>query len=524
MTRDPPVPPPDVVATAADMRGAEPDDRYRELLDDLPDAVLVNQGGRFVYGNKATCALLGYESPAAFAGVRIEDVVHPVDVSSVRAATANPDTSLRLVERRAVRRDGTTFTVEVSAAPAMWGGRPAHAIVARDVAARNELQATISRMERVVAVGMLAARVGHEVNNPLAYIMGNLELAADEVSDLLQSATEAAAPHLLASLPNRLTELGLLLADAREGAERVCAVVNDLRSLTVGSDAEKEVVSIPQALDVAAATAATELHHRARVLKDYGPVPDVLAHEARLVQAFVNLLLNAARNIPSGDASKHQVRLVTRTDVEGHAVVLIEDTGAGVPPAAVGGGLGTSFASSGGLSFSVSQMMLQTLGGDVSAETLPEGGTRLRVTLPGARPVQKPPSRPTPPAEAEARTRRARVLVVDDDPFIGRTVTRSLSRDHDVISTVRARDVLERLERGERFDLVLCDLMMPDLDGMELHAEVVQRFPDQAPRLAFMTGGAYTARARAFLDSGVLRLDKPFSAADVRDMVRRVAP
>jgi CheY-like chemotaxis protein len=118
---------------------------------------------------------------------------------------------------------------------------------------------------------------------------------------------------------------------------------------------------------------------------------------------------------------------------------------------------------------------------------------------------------------------RSRVLIVDDDPLVGTSLRRVLSRDHDVIVDVSAKDALSRLRDGERFDVVLCDLMMPDMTGMDLHAELARIAPQMAGRMVFLTGGAYTAHAREFLAAVPNpRLQKPFDAQLLRAVVRDV--
>jgi len=115
---------------------------------------------------------------------------------------------------------------------------------------------------------------------------------------------------------------------------------------------------------------------------------------------------------------------------------------------------------------------------------------------------------------------RARILVVDDEQIIGSTIRRLLSA-HEVVALTDPREALARLSGGERFDLVLCDLMMPQLSGMELHEALVAVRPALARRMVFMTGGAFTDRARQFLEGvGNRQLSKPFAPQDLRDQVR----
>lgn len=115
---------------------------------------------------------------------------------------------------------------------------------------------------------------------------------------------------------------------------------------------------------------------------------------------------------------------------------------------------------------------------------------------------------------------RARILVVDDEPLIGNTIRRILST-YDVAATTDAREALDRLRGGERFDLVLCDLTMPGLSGMDLHAALLRDVPDAARRMVFITGGAFTDRARDFLEgAGRRQIAKPFDPRTLREAIR----
>lgn len=120
-------------------------------------------------------------------------------------------------------------------------------------------------------------------------------------------------------------------------------------------------------------------------------------------------------------------------------------------------------------------------------------------------------------------TRRARVLVVDDEPRMGKALERLLAPDHEVALAGGAREALDLVERGETWDVVLCDLMMPGMSGMDLHAELAHRAPALAGRLVFMTGGAYTQQAQDFLARVPnRRLEKPFRPEALEALLREV--
>ena len=121
------------------------------------------------------------------------------------------------------------------------------------------------------------------------------------------------------------------------------------------------------------------------------------------------------------------------------------------------------------------------------------------------------------------RTQRARVLVVDDEPLVGLVIQRAFEDEYDVVLVSSAQSALDLLDRGERFDVLLSDLMMPDMSGMTLHRALVERYPALARRTVFLTGGAYTSESRDFLDAtSVEFLEKPFELDTLRALLRRL--
>jgi CheY-like chemotaxis protein len=283
-------------------------------------------------------------------------------------------------------------------------------------------------------------------------------------------------------------------------------------------------VDVRGVLESSARMASNEIRHRARLVKDYGDAPPAHANEARLGQVFLNLLINAAQAIPEGRAEANEIGIATRSDAAGNVVVEIRDTGSGIPPDVLPRifdpffttkpvGVGT------GLGLAICHRIIVSLGGSISVDTRPGKGTQFRITLPRAG-AQAAPAAKAAGAEA-AQGRRGRVLVIDDEPALCTMIQRILASQHEVVAITRAREALRVLGEGGRFDAILCDLMMPEMTGMELHAELSRLDPEQAGRVIFMTGGAFTQNARTFLDQVKNpTVEKPFTAATLRGAVR----
>ena len=381
---------------------------------------------------------------------------------------------------------------------------------------RTERLAMTGRLlqaDRMVAVGTLAAGVAHEINNPLAYVVAALQFVE---SDL----------RTLEDVPaGRLHEMKQAVSEAREGARRVTDIVRGLKTFSRADEERSGPVELGPVIESAINMALNEVKHRARLVKDFRRTPPVRANEGRLGQVFLNLLINAAQAIPEGRMDENQIRVSTRTDECGRAVVEVSDTGEGIAPDVARHifdpffttkpvGIGT------GLGLFICRNIVGSVGGDIEVESHPGSGTVFRVTLPPS-PGPDELARAEPAPEIVFPGRRGKVLVVDDEPAVGRAVKRLLQAEHEVCVLTSARDARDRIARGERFDAIICDLMMPVMTGIDLHGELAIVEPSQASRMVLLTGGAFTANAREFLERWPNpQLEKPVDAAALRAVVR----
>lgn len=511
---------------------------FRTLIERSPEGIAVHREGRLVYVNPALLSYLGYDRPEELVGRPVLEVVHPDDRGEVEARIGRmvkTGEAASAREIQLVRRDGTARVAEAVALPVVFDGEPAIVAVTRDVTERRDLAAKMMQMDRMIALGTLAGGVAHEINNPLAYVIANLDFVARElpqVSALLaahrrgagaggDSQEGAEGEGAERDAARRLADLQQVLQEAREGAERVRSIVRDLKTFSRPDVEVQEPVAVRQVLESAVNMAWNEIRHRARLVKDYSPTPPVLANESRLGQVFLNLLVNAAQAIPEGRAEASEIRI--RTFVEGDRVcVEIRDTGTGIAPEHLPRIFDPFFTTKPpghgtGLGLSICRGIVEAHGGEIRVQSRLGKGSVVRVLLPATH-VEVPEPRPAPPVEPG---RRGRILVVDDEPRIGSTLRRILGLEHDVVALASGPEVLERLAAGESFDLILCDLMMPEMTGMQLYAEVSRAYPDYASRIIFLTGGAFTPQAREFLDRVPnQRIEKPFDVQNLRALIR----
>ncbi len=489
---------------------------FRALIERAPTLILVHRDGVVRYVNPAAATALGYDSSSELVGKAVIDLVHPDDRAAVRtrmdhtkrAGGGAPGIA------RMKRLDGTYIATEGEGVLLDFDGEPSTVVLGRDVTERNEMFARMAVADRLVSVGTLAAGVAHEVNNPVSYVMSNLAIIADELPALARGDSRLS-----------LGELETLVADAREGAARVSAIVRELRALSRSDEETTTLVDVESVLASSIKMAASEARHRAKLSVAIAPdLPPVRGNPSRLGQVFLNLLVNAAQAIPEGHPDDNEIRVRARFFAP-NVVIEIEDTGAGIPRRLMGRifdpffttkpiGVGT------GLGLSISHEIIRSLGGAISVESKPGAGSTFRVQLPWAEGDEMCGA----PAESQERIASgARVLMVDDDVGMGRSTRLLMAREYDIEPVTRAQDALARIARGERYDAIVCDLMMPGMSGLDFHRELERVAPEYASRVVFVTGGAVTDQARQFLARTTLpHVEKPFSEATLRAAIESV--
>jgi nitrogen-specific signal transduction histidine kinase len=397
--------------------------------------------------------------------------------------------------------------------PAVFDGHVCRVLIVRDLTERKQLQTRLQLADRMASLGTLAAGIAHEVNNPLTFTLANLEeLEAGLLPRLALPACEQA-------------EARRMLSEARLGARRVRDIVRQLKMFSREEEETRpEPVDVQRVFETSISMAWNEIRHRARLVRAYGGPLTVAAHEGRLGQVLLNLLVNAAQAIPEGDVEGHEIRVVTRRQAAGVALEVC-DTGVGMTPEQLERVFEPFFTSKPvgkgtGLGLSICHGIVTGYGGRMEVESTPGRGSTFRVLLPAyaARPAA-PAAAPT--EEKPAAPRRGRVLVVDDEVQVASAIRRTLQRHHEVVVLTSPLEAQARLLGGERFDVILCDLMMPELSGMELFQSLARGAPELAGRVVFLTGGAFTPQTREFLATVECpRMDKPFSPEELRALVQ----
>ncbi|HEY6561601.1 MAG TPA: PAS domain S-box protein [Polyangiaceae bacterium] len=496
----------------AEERLARSEAGFRALIECSADAIAVQTDGRVTYVNGTMIAYLGCSDPTQLLGASVLELFRPSErtllvtrLDQVQSSGEPP----AVMEYALCRRDGSEVTAQVAMARVPFGGQPSILITARDVTERRRMQAQLRAADRMATVGTLTASIAHEINNPLAALVGNLELLDARVctGEPIDSADREA------------------LRDAREAAARIRHIVRELRNFTHLNDEKRAPLDVSHVLDSALKLAVNELKNRATVIKDYRIIPLVDANDVRLGQVFLNLIVNAAQAFPEPRPERNQIRIRTR-NAGPHVMVEISDNGSGIAPAVIERIFDPLFTTKpigvgSGLGLSICKGIIGALGGSITVKSELGRGTTFSVTLPASSAREMQPHSVWPSFVIRGALR---VLVVDDEPMIRRILRRAFEAQHQVSVTSSARDALETIASGAKFDVVFCDLMMPEMTGMEFHERLCAMAPRMAERVVFMSGGVFTSEGRAFLDRFSDRhLAKPFELRQAQAMLERHA-
>jgi signal transduction histidine kinase/CheY-like chemotaxis protein len=486
------------------------------LVDALPVAACAHRDGRVVRANAAFAVALGFADVGALDGKDLADLIHEGDRALVATRARDLSTALPCLPATNVRwlcADGQTFAMWMSSARMQVDGETAIVEVG-PAASASAAPTPFAPMKQLASVVSLAAGVAHGINNPLTYVLASLDSLREQLRGLAGKVSPAV-----------IEELDEMAAEAKVGADRVARIVHNLKIFSRVDEEHRSRTELHPVLEAACALASNEIRHRARLVKVYRPVPAVEANDARLTLVFFNLFINAVQAIQPGRAENNQIDIRTWTD-QGRAIVEIRDTGCGIAPEHLSRVFDPFFTTrpqetGTGLGLSMCHSIVTALGGDIAVESTLSVGTTVRVSIPSF--AGAPPPTPVITRVSTGNGRSGKILVIDDDAAICTAIRRTLGRRHQVTTTTSGREAVDRITGGERYDLILCDLMMPMVTGMEVHSELHQAVPEQADRIVFLTGGAFTAEAREFLKRiPNERFEKPFDGGRLRMLAKEM--
>jgi len=505
--------------------------RFRQLMERSPDAALVHRRGRVIYGNQRVADALGGGDVSTLIDQPLLKFVHPDDVDAlcdrVLEVRRSPSADREPLTLRLRGSDSSELTVECISIQLDFDGEPSILMLARDVSARQRLQARMAHADRMVSLGTLAAGVAHEINNPLTFMQINLSSVASELPELVErvEALEASASGQTPD-PAELTDLRQRLDEIVYGASRIQDIVSDLKTFTHDDRDPPGPVDLQKTMTLALNLARHELKYRATVACEGGEWLYVHGHEGRICQVLLNLLVNAAQSIEVGNVEGNEIRLAATPDGDRIAVT-VSDTGSGISSEHMGRLFDPFFTTKApgvgsGLGLSICRHLVEGYGGELAVESELGQGTRATLWLRRADPaeevtvqVPREPSRRVEPL--------GRVLLIDDEPELCRSIKRALSNEFEVVTAAGGEEAMALMARDAAFDVVICDVMMPSTTGMDVYDWVRDNKPALLPQMVFITGGAIGDRAQRFVDEvDNFVLDKPTDIRNLRRLLRRL--
>jgi PAS domain S-box-containing protein len=485
-------------------------------LRDTQDGFLVlDRERRIVYVNPAWLRMRDLEGLQVLGRkateVALGEGVPPPLLDSINDTLSEKRSWLGSVTSK--RRDGSTRELELSISPVFnEKGETDHYVeLARDVTERRAAEHAMMQSERLASLGMLAAGMAHEINNPMTYVLSNLEHLHELTSD--GELTAAASAEL---------DLKLCLEDSIHGARRVVEIVADLQALSrQRQDGSAGKASALQTLEACVRMAQLQLRHTAEVVRDF-PVEDVWLsiNPQKLGQVLLNLILNAAHAMSGGGAATNKLTLAVSSLPDGRGEIAVRDTGSGMTQEVAQRIFDPFFTTKGtgggtGLGLSISHTIISTAKGEILVESEPGKGTCFRVRLPLAQTGEVEAASPA------VALRGLSVLVVDDEPGVLAAIRRMLASCRTQAAS-SAAEALELIER-EDFDLVLSDVMMAERSGVELVHALRERKPALAKRVCLMSAGVIGGELMREVKSiGVPLLHKPMTSQELHQTLSRV--
>jgi len=390
-------------------------------------------------------------------------------------------------------------------------------VLVRDVSSERRLSQVEEQLaisEKMSALGTLAAGIAHEINNPLTYVMSNVEIIRDELEADVQRGEERAA------------ELRELSTDALEGLERITKIIKELKGFMRSSDQSLSSVDLSKALSSALNLASAELKLKASVITSVPPaLPSAYVDEQQLVQVFVNLLVNAAQAFEEQDLERNQIRVTLSEAADQMLQIEVRDNASGMPPEVArqifDPFFTTKTAVGTGLGLAICHKIILGFNGTIDVESEEGQGTLFRIALPRFQPdrhqVRRPSGRSAKRAELD---QIGKIIMIDDEPSVGQVVSRALGAERVELFT-DGRQALKAID-AQHPDVIICDIMMPLMSGVEVYAALKER--GLTSRTLMITGGSAREEVAEFISQEAPPiLYKPFKPSELRERVCSIA-
>ena len=504
--------------------------RFQALVACSADAIFITDfdSARFIKVNTRAEELFGY-APGEMLGMTGRQL-HPAEDQAIVDEISRALIRDGSVTRHAVRlqrRQGDFFWAQLRSSTYEAQGRKLYVTFVRDISGKllrekelnhayqalKNTEAQLVRSSRLAAIGQIAAGIAHEINNPAAAALMNLEVVEQDLQALSEEARLAervdCPPQVVYDLLRHIDrDARPAVRDCIEAVQRIAAIVKSLRGFAQIREEEVQSIRLNEAVETALRLAHHQIRAHAKVHTDLLSTRELVADRGKLIQVFVNLLVNAAHALESVGGGTISIQTLDSAD---GVLARVVDDGPGVPadiaPHIFEPFFTTKESEQGaGLGLSLCADIVHRHRGRLELVPHEGKGACFELFLPLATGLERAAPRSTPAVSGH----RGRILVVDDDAALVRSYRRWLGRHHDIIVAYDGEEALQVLEQDQDFDVILCDLMMPRVDGVSVFEELEARMPHLLSRLVFSSGGPTSGRYSDFAKSPrITFFDKP---------------
>lgn len=464
--------------------------------------------------------------------------VHPQDRTRVEKAfrLGSANEASVVLDHRLILADGSERSVHVEADTVRdsFTGVKRFVGALQDITEQHELQKHLMHTERLVAVGQLAAGVAHEINNPASFLLANLQVIFEHMAELKAMSVELRGLSRIEEYRKvfddyefewKLDESLQMMVDNVRGIERIVNIVRDLRAFSSHSPQNNEIINLRDIIDLACKISANAIRHNGEMeVEIEEDLPPIVGDAGKISQVLINLLINAGHAIAKTERESHKVSIRAFHEHD-KLKIIIRDTGCGIPPSIQEKIFIPFFTTKSskegtGMGLALSADIIRQHRGSLTLLDSSSDGSSFIIELPPSETdaIQKTTANSTTTDQKIVTPRKLRILVVDDEPALLRAMKRGLSIHHKIVVASDGEEALEILKSDNNFDTIICDLMMPKIDGVDVFYELKEISPELAKKMIFCTGGAITNRTRDFRMSAKNKFfDKPVKISDLEE-------
>lgn len=491
-------------------------DHYQALMDNASCGFFVSdQQGNIIEANKQTEKIFG-ASRNDIVGYNLKKYV-PTDEHEyvdIQLEKMRIEKKIGLNEGHIQQPNGDIISVEFSAVSIDLENETLCLSIVNDVTERNRLRSQMLLNDKLTMVGTMAASIIHEINNPTTWVLSNLSFLKNKINELKL----VDDPHQAALL----SQFNETIQDSLLGTEKIKDIVKELKEFARADDPQvKTLTDIHEALNSAINMASPHLKNVAIVEKIYAKnIPKLLLSKTKLQQVFLNLVVNAVQSFDN-NISENIIQIETKK-LNNTIQIEVRDTGKGMPPEVCASifepfyttkppGIGT------GLGLSICYDIIHRNGGEISVESTPKKGTKFTINLPLTK--QKKSS------ALNMNGHSKRILVISDNREILQQTKHILGNNCEITAILGGRNALTSLkEKTFPFDILICDLIMPDVSGSDLYRYIAKNYPENEKRIIFIIDNTCSKITDTFLTSiSNVCIKKPMTRTKLLKCINKIS-